>query len=183
MLALFKASVTLESVDAPVDVALYDADRTQIGSWPGQWQVSVDLPAGTLSYLEVVASHEPTRYTLEADVGANRDALPGPLEVPHLIPQWWIDPGPKQIHESVANFLVETGDPAVGDDVVFEPIGKSAVVTLSDLAGTELARILTDGQGRVRVPIAGLDDQAHVITISLAGEEIGPYALQVAPPI
>ena len=102
------ATVRLSQSDVPLDVVLYDANRTLLKSLPGIRTTLLILPAGSVSFLEVSAS-KPTRYTLTVQNEVDQSILPGPLQNEVVTPVPDLGDPAFVLGDEVKHFAVDLG--------------------------------------------------------------------------
>lgn len=81
-------TVWVDSVDAPVDVTLYDSNRDVIDSWHSKGEIVIQPPERTTCFLEVTGADQ-TRYTIRSGCVVEKGLRLGPLaEELRPIPKW-----------------------------------------------------------------------------------------------
>ncbi len=100
------ATIRLSESDIPLDVILYDADRTVVKHLTGVRMTSLVLPSGSVSFLEISAS-KPTRYTLTVQYEVDQSHLPGPLQDEVVVPVPDLGDPAFRVGDKMKHFLVD----------------------------------------------------------------------------
>jgi hypothetical protein len=175
-------TIRIADTDAPIDVALYDADEALLQSWPGVRRVVIEPTQGS-RYLRISGA-SPTRYSLDVDLRVDRDAVPQNWEEIGLspLPDWWGDPL-LRVRDRVRHFVVTVGDDVVSRaPVVFQMPGEAFGVEVLDLAGRVVGHGERVGRGRVQVAAEGLAAGRYVVRVTRSGDvAAGAAKLRLGP--
>ena len=158
-------TVWVDSVDAPVDVTLYDSNRAVIGSWHRRGEIVIQPPERSTCFLEVTGADQ-TRYTIRSGCVVEKGLRLGPLEEElSLIPKWWGDPPPTRLTDRISHYALEL-DPRDGDAVVFETDPALVAVSVLDNAG-EILRRAEAVEGGLRLETSDLEPGTYVIAVDV----------------
>jgi hypothetical protein len=168
---LMLATLRLSESDVPLDVILYDSDRTVIQHLSGVRAAALTVPSGSVSFLQVSAAR-PTRYTLTVQYEVDQAHLPGPHQKVVVVPLPDLGDPAFRVDENMKHFVLNlTGNRRSLNRLVFAAVNE---VSFN-------AEILND-VGDVVGTGAQLSDGMHAtVAIETANLEPGTYFLRLAP--
>jgi hypothetical protein len=168
------ATARLSDSDLPLDVVLYNADRTVAKHQPAVRRTSVELPLSASCYLEISAS-APTRYILTLQYEVDQSHLPGPLQDEVVIPLPDLGDPPFVVGEQMQHFLVDlTRDRRTLNRLVFgAATGGLITAELLNSVGAVVARGAPQGDGMhesTAIETGHLDAGTYVLRLGRGGE-------------
>ena len=121
---LSRPFISIQSIDAAVDVTLYDGRQEVLQNWSNVRDIISYPPENTTCFLKVSASTE-SRYRISTGMRVDPRAIPGPLqEELEILPKWWGDPPPLQLKDIVSHYVVQVNENrGEGEAIVFERAG------------------------------------------------------------
>jgi hypothetical protein len=181
-LPLTRPTISVTDSDLPVDLTLYDAAQTPIGSWPGVTDQSIRPPVGATCYLKVSGT-TPTRYRLTTRMAVDRGFVPELRHPVQVLPQWWLDPPAFSLEEVVNHYVFEVtrelgADPALA----FERPAADVELELLSPDGEVLGHAEEVG-GRLYVDTTALEAGAYVLRVTRPDGLAVPPQLRVAAPL
>jgi len=179
-------TVTIDNIDVPLDVTLYDAARQVTRTWPNATRgFDITPPPNTTAYLKV-SGNTVNRYTIATRLKMDRRALPGPLqEELEILPKWWGDPAPFRIFEQERRFAVNVGaDRADGRAIVFARPGASVRIELVTPAGEVVRDAVLTARG-LEIETGSLTAGPYIVRVhrdAEADRSAAPLNLRLLPP-
>lgn len=163
------ATVRLSESDVPLDVVVYDGNRTAFQNLKGIRTASLVIPSGAASFVEITAT-KPTRYTMIIHYEIDRSHLPGPLEDVVVIPLPDLGDPPFVLGQEKQHFLVDlTRDRGSLNRLVFAAVNNAA-----------FHAELLDSAGNLVMTGTRLDEDMHQsVAIETAHLEPGSYVLRL----
>jgi hypothetical protein len=168
--------LSISRTDAPVDVALVNAEGAVEKEWIGERAPRVVLPEGE-AWVRISA-RSPSRYSLRVNVEADPTKVPVPPKMvpPSPFSEWWPDP-PWELHgwEQYLEVLI---DPEVARTPGLRLSGPAGL-TLDLLAqdGTHIAASEPIGDGELHLPLDGVRPGTYIVRV---GRDLEPAA-RLAP--
>ncbi len=180
--ALHVPEVSVFDADVPLNVTLYDSERTEIQRWHGR-SMSARPPANSICYLKVAADAQ-SRYRIGTRMTYERGALPGPQQAPfEIIPQWWLNTDPIRILEPEHVLAIEVNmHPGEGDVVAFEHTGDPLTIELLDETG-QVIRASRSIDARLSISTAGVAPGTYAMRVRRqGGQRSAAISLSHVPP-
>lgn len=172
--------VRVESLDAPVDVRLYDGARVETASWVQVREVRFAPADDSVSYLQIDGASQ-TRYVMALGLELDRDAVPDPVQEPYEpIPGWWDGPWEGRVHGPHRYFSVEVEPREVGGRELAFEANPALRITLFDLQGNAV-REGVRSDDRLTISTDGLD-QGHYLIMAAATAAAAPALLRSVRP-
>lgn len=161
-----KPTVSVFDADRPVDVVLYDASRTVLGSWLGVRDLTEHPPPGSQCYLRV-SSKQVTRYRISTRMTADARNIPGPLqEELELIPKWWGAPPPVELVNPISHYLHEVGDRGDGPGLLFDAVADDLRIELLDAEDSVIREAHEVSGGALLLDTEDLEPGAYVVRVT-----------------
>ena len=143
--ALQERHCDIDHVDEPIDIFLYDKDRSLIAQWLGAKSLSIKLDKPEIHYLEL-RSDKQTRYRISTYMMVDPKILPDEIERAKVFPDWW-GKGPFVKIEDHPNFhVVEIGtgehelNPAIEAALRFQDLAGNTQIALLDERGAVIRK-------------------------------------------
>ena len=192
--ALQERHCDIDHVDEPIDIFLYDKDRSLIAQWLGAKSLSIKLDKPEIHYLEL-RSDKQTRYRISTYMMVDPKILPDEIERAKVFPDWW-GKGPFVKIEDHPNFhVVEIGtgehelNPAIEAALRFQDLAGNTQIALLDERGAVIREASSASpftRGTIReLSIEGLAPGNYFLRTARGAEAVGgkTASLNLLPPL
>ena len=176
--------ISIQSIDAQVNVTLYDGRQEVIQNWSNVRDMTAYPPENSTCFLSVSGNVE-TRYRISTGMRVDPRAIPGPLqEELEVLPKWWGDPPPLRFKDIVKHYVVQVNENrGDGEAIAFAQPAEAVRVALLSPSG----EVVQEGQaenGHISIDTRGIERGSYVLRISRSEERKSSYVeLRTIPPL